>query len=73
MEFYSLGCFEKWSQKADETRQKKLEESFRELDSIQSDEVENQIPVKTEINKEIVFDKIKCKSNYFKLWINKEY
>jgi hypothetical protein len=49
----------KWSEKIDENRQKILEESFKDLDSIKSDEVESEVPVKTEINKEIIFDKIK--------------
>jgi hypothetical protein len=50
---------QKWSKKIDENRLKILEESFKDLDSIKSDEVESEVPVKTEINKEIIFDKIR--------------
>jgi hypothetical protein len=50
---------QKWSKKIDENRQKILEESFKDLDSIKSDEVESEVPVKTDTNKDIIFDKVK--------------
>jgi hypothetical protein len=50
---------QKWSKRIDENRLKILEESFKDLDTIKSDEVESEVPVKTETNKEIIFDKIK--------------